>query len=95
MHLCTVVSSVHKHEVQPHEHEGNAEPLAHVERHALLEVYLVFFEELDEEAEGEDFYQAQPEVEAAAVGPGGGQGGHLLLFHADGLCLPLLAGTAV
>ena len=45
--------SVEEHEVKADEDEGHTEPLAHVQRHAVLEVHLVLLEELDEEAEDE------------------------------------------
>ena len=52
----------------PHaeEHEGDAEELAHVERHAYLKVALYLLEELHEEAEGEDVGEAVAKEEACA-----------------------------
>ena len=64
--------SVEAHEVEADEDEGHAEPLPHVQRHAVLEVHLVLLEELDEEAENEDFRQAEAEEEAAVIGRGDG-----------------------
>ena len=52
-------------------HKRDTEPLAHVQRHAVLKVHLVFFQELDEEAEGEYFRQAESEEETAVIGQGG------------------------
>lgn len=52
------------HEGDARDDEGDAEPLAHVEGHALLEVDLPLLEELDEEAEGEGQRQCQAEEEA-------------------------------
>ena len=43
--------------------EGYAEQLSHVEHHALLEVDLVLFGELDEEAGSENQCEAEPEEE--------------------------------
>ena len=74
---------VEEHEVQPYEHEGDAEPLPHVECHALLEVHLVLLQELDEEAEGEYLRQAQAEVEASVVA---GRQGLPLLKSVRGFC---------
>ena len=54
------------------EDEGEAEELSHVEDHAALEIDLLFLEELDEEAEGEDGGEAVAEVEAGAGGYGRG-----------------------
>ena len=46
--------------------EGDAEELAHIERHAYLEVGLYLLEELHEEAEGEDGGKAVAKEEACA-----------------------------
>ena len=46
--------------------------MTHVERHALLEIHLLFLQKLDEEAEGEDGDEAKAKVEAFADGDGGG-----------------------
>ena len=54
------------HEVDTHDDEGNAEQLAHVQRHALLEGHLLLLEELHKEAEREDIRQAESEVEPRA-----------------------------
>ena len=67
---CLLLPSVEEHEVKADEDEGHTEPLAHVQRHAVLEVHLVLLEELDEEAEDEDFRQAEAEEEAAVIGRG-------------------------
>ena len=55
-----------QHEVESDDDERDAQQLAHIERHALLEVYLLFLDELDEEAEGEDGCQAESEIESSA-----------------------------
>ena len=65
-----LLPSVEEHEVKADEDEGHTEPLAHVQRHAVLEVHLVLLEELDEEAEDEDFRQTEAEEEAAVIGRG-------------------------
>ena len=44
--------------------EGDAQPLSHVERHALLKAHLLLLDELDEEAEGEYRCQAEAEEDA-------------------------------
>ena len=46
--------------------EGNAEELAHIERHAYLEVALHLLEELHKEAEGEDGSEAVAKEESCA-----------------------------
>ena len=50
--------------------EGKGEELSHVEGHGLLEIDLLFLQELDEEAEGEDGGEAEAEIEAGADGDG-------------------------
>ena len=57
---------VEEHAVDANDDKRNTEPLAHVERHAVFKAYLVFFQELDEETEEEDFRQAEAEEETAA-----------------------------
>ena len=47
-------------------HEGDAEELTHIERHAHLKVALHLLAELHEEAEGEDGGEAVAEEEAGA-----------------------------
>ncbi len=39
--------------------------MPHIEHHAVFKILLVFFQEFDEKAEGEDISQAKPEEEAA------------------------------
>ena len=39
--------------------------MSHIEHHAVFKIFLVFFEEFDEKAEGEDVSQAEAEEEAA------------------------------
>lgn len=46
--------------------EGDAEQLAHVERHRVFETHLVDLQEFHEEAEGEDVGEAEAEIEASA-----------------------------
>lgn len=87
---------IEKHAIDADDDERYAEPLSHVQRHAVLEGYLVFLQELDEETEYEYLRQAKAEEEAAGVGqrgidlfggrlaPGGVEVGFelvLLLFH--------------
>ena len=55
-----------QHEVESDEDERDAQQLSHVERHALLKIYLLLLDELDEEAEGEDGCKAESEVESCA-----------------------------
>ena len=50
--LCFLLS-VEEHEVHAYNHERNAEPLSHIQWHAILEIYLVLFQEFHEEAEHE------------------------------------------
>ena len=38
--------------------------MPHIEHHAVFKIFLIFFEEFDEKAEGEDVSQAEPEEEA-------------------------------
>ena len=83
------------HAIHPDDDERDAEPLAHVQRHALLKGHLVRLQEFHEEAEDEYLRQAQSEVEAAAMGVGGGQGCSGSLLHADGFVLPSLQAAAV
>ena len=60
--------SVETHEIHSDNDKWDAEPLAHVQRHAVFKVHLVFFQELDEETEEEDFRQAEAEEETAVIG---------------------------
>lgn len=62
-----LLAAVDEHEIEADEDERDAEPLAHVEGHALLEVHLVLLEELYKEAEGEDLRQAKAEEETFPV----------------------------
>ena len=62
--------SVETHEIHPDNDKWDAEPLAHVQRHAVFKVHLVFFQELDEETEGENLRQAESEEETAVIGQG-------------------------
>ena len=39
--------------------------MSHIEHHAVLEIFLILFQELDKEAEGEDICQTEAEEEAA------------------------------
>ena len=59
------------HEVRSQQYERNAEPLPHVQRHCAFKIHLILFQELDEEAEGEYFRQAESEEETAVIGQGG------------------------
>ena len=61
---------VETHEIHPDNHKRDTEPLAHVQRHVVLKVHLVFFQELDEETEGENLRQAESEEETAVIGQG-------------------------
>jgi hypothetical protein len=61
MRLLLLLKALH-HAPHAEQHEGDAEELAHVERHAYLEVALHLLEELHEEAEQEDVGQAVAEV---------------------------------
>lgn len=72
---CTaVLSSLHA--VNAQQYERNAEELPHVEKHAVLEVYLILFCVLDEDAAGEDEEQAQSKEETTAhTNTGGGRYG--------------------
>ena len=40
-----------EYEIKPQQDERNAQHLPHVDRHGVLELYLTFFEKLDEETE--------------------------------------------
>ena len=60
-------SLVEEHKVETNKDKGDAEPLSHVEGHALLEAHLVLLEELYEEAEGEDLRQAEAEEETLTI----------------------------
>lgn len=59
---------VETHEIDTDNNERNAQPLSHIQSHTVFKVYLVLFQELDEEAEYEYFSQAEAEEEAAVVG---------------------------
>ena len=60
-------SLVEEHKVETNKDKGDAEPLSHVEGHALLEAHLVILEALYEEAEGENLRQAKAEEETFPV----------------------------
>ena len=62
-----LLAAVDEHEIEADEDERDAEPLAHVEGHAILEADLILLEELYEEAEGEDLRHAEAEEEALTV----------------------------
>ena len=53
--------AVETHEVNSDKYERNTEPLPHIQRHCLFKIHLVFFQELDEEAEDEYLRQAETE----------------------------------
>ena len=57
-----------EYEIKPQQDERNAQHLPHVDRHSVLELYLTFFEKLDEETENEYQGDAKPEIEAFADG---------------------------
>ena len=59
--------AVEEHEVNSDKYERNTEPLSHIQRHCPFKIHLVFFQELDEEAEYEYFCQAKAEEEAAVI----------------------------
>lgn len=52
------------HAINSDDDERNAEPLAHIQHHTVLEGFLAGFQKLDEEAEGEDGGEAIAEIEA-------------------------------
>lgn len=54
------------HRIRSNEDEGDAEQLAHVERHSLFKGHLLLFQKFHEEAEEEDGEDAVAEVEAGA-----------------------------
>ena len=56
---------VEKNAIKPQQDKRNAQPLPHVECHAVLKRLLVLFQELDEEPEGEDASQAKAEKETS------------------------------
>ena len=61
--------SVETHKIHPDNDKWDAEPLAHVQRHAVFKSSPGFsFQELDEEAEDEYLRQAEAEEEAAMIG---------------------------
>ena len=60
--LCFLLS-VEEHEVHAYNHERNAEPLSHIQWHAILEIYLVLFQEFHEEAEYEYLCETEAEEE--------------------------------
>lgn len=62
-----LLAAVDEHEIEADEDERDAEPLAHVEGHAIFEADLILLEELDEEAEGENLRQAEAEEEALTI----------------------------
>lgn len=62
-----LLAAVYEHEIKADKDEGDAEPLAHVEGHAIFEADLILLEELDEEAEGENLRQAEAEEEALTI----------------------------
>ena len=57
-----------EYKIKPQQDERNAQHLPHVDRHGVLELYLTFFEKLDEETESEYQGDAKPEIEAFADG---------------------------
>ena len=61
---------VETHEIDTDNNERNAQPLSHIQSHTVFKVYLVLFQELDEEAEYEYFRQAKAEVETTMIGEG-------------------------
>ena len=63
MLLCLLLS-VEEHKIYPYDYKRNTQPLSHIQRHAVFKVYLVFFQELYEEAEYKDLCQAESEEEA-------------------------------
>ena len=65
--LFCFLLSVEAHKVYSDNDERDAEPLPHVQRHAIFKVHLVLFQELDEEAEDEYLRQAEAEEEAAVI----------------------------
>ena len=70
LHISTLFLPVETHKVDTYQHERNAEPLAHIQAHAVLKGYLILLQEFDEEAESENLRQAETEVKAARVGLG-------------------------
>ena len=67
MFLCQLAAPFASHHaVKAEEDEGDAEQLAHVEEHIVLETYLVLLGVFDEYAAGEDEEQTEAEVEARA-----------------------------
>ena len=63
---CTLAPKTIHHTPYTEHDEGDAEELAHIERHAYLEVGLYLLEELHEEAEGEDGGEAVAKEETCA-----------------------------
>ena len=53
-----------EYKIKPQQDERNAQHLSHVDRHGVLELYLTFFEKLDEETESEYQGDAKPETNA-------------------------------
>ena len=51
------------HEVRSQQYERNAEPLPHIEHHAVFVCLLAGFDELYKEAENEDGGEAVAEIE--------------------------------
>ena len=62
--LCFLLS-VEEHEIHSYDYKRNTEPLSHIQWHAILEIYLVLFQEFHEETEYEYLCEAQAEEKAA------------------------------
>ena len=56
------------HEVRSQQYERNAEPLPHIEHHAVFVCLLAGFDELYKEAENEDGGEAVAEIEPRKEG---------------------------
>ena len=65
IYFLLLVFPIKEHEIYSDDNERNAEPLPHVESHCILEIHLVFFQELYKEAEDEYFCQAKSEEETS------------------------------
>lgn len=62
---------IEEHEVNADDDKRYAEPLSHVQPHAVFEGYLILLQEFDEETEDKYFRQAKAEEEAAGIGQRG------------------------
>ena len=60
--LCFLLS-VEEHEIHSYDYKWNTEPLSHIQWHAILEIYLILFQEFYEEAEYKNFCQTESEEE--------------------------------